>query len=278
LPVLVWLRGDEPYFEEFSLDAETVMQQLGIKRSRLTQISGTELRVGRTRIDRYVRPVYRPCDIADYQKWTRATATHHKSSSLLEQAAQKLEVSSRDFSEQLSDLHEQMDASFGGHLNRLHSQLGTSLRMALQQLAVVSERRHQIRERTHHLNIDKLNLRLGGIGAELGAMQEALAAVADYSPQLGEMHSALCYLQQALLHVQQSQAEQEERLSAQLSVLRDGLLDLHEELRAAKTPPPPRPERCLGRKPPGRAGGTFQRIERSPAPLFIPRPMGKKKP
>ena len=89
-PMIVWLRGDEPYFHEFSLDAEKVMEYLNIKRSRLTQISGKDLRVGRTRIDRYIRPVYRLSDIEDYLQWTRPTASHKKSSKVLEDAAEKL--------------------------------------------------------------------------------------------------------------------------------------------------------------------------------------------
>ncbi len=47
LPMIVWLRGDELYVDEFCLDADAAMKALGIKRSRLTQISGKELRVGR---------------------------------------------------------------------------------------------------------------------------------------------------------------------------------------------------------------------------------------
>src|SRR5690606_18828586 len=57
LPMIVWLRGDEEIASEFTVDAEAAMEFLGIKRSRLTQISGRELRVGRMRIDRYIRPV-----------------------------------------------------------------------------------------------------------------------------------------------------------------------------------------------------------------------------
>lgn len=99
LPMIVWLRGDEPYAEDFNLDAEAAMATLGIKRSRLTQISGKELRVGRKRIDRYVRPVYRTEDIEEYQGWTRATATHQRSSSAIKEAADEL----RQHSQELTD-------------------------------------------------------------------------------------------------------------------------------------------------------------------------------
>ncbi len=92
LPMIVWLRGDEPIADEFVIDAEGAMQMLGIKRSRLTQISGRELRVGRIRIDRYTRPVYRMKDILDYKNWTRSTATHARASAAINDAAKALET------------------------------------------------------------------------------------------------------------------------------------------------------------------------------------------
>ena len=90
MPMIVWLRGDEDYVEEFSIDADGAMKILGIRRSRLTQISGKELRVGRMRIGRYVRPVYRQADLDAYVEWTRPTATHAKSSNLIGEAASEL--------------------------------------------------------------------------------------------------------------------------------------------------------------------------------------------
>lgn len=107
LDMVVWLRGDEPFFNEFSLNADQVMKHLNIKRSRLTQISGKELRVGRTRIDRYIRPVYRPEDIEEYLQWTRPTASHQKSSKVLEEAAQKL---SKEYDSLLSEIDLKMQA------------------------------------------------------------------------------------------------------------------------------------------------------------------------
>lgn len=108
LPMLVWLRGDEPYFNEFSWDAEKVMETLGIKRSRLNQISGKDLRVGRTRINSYIRPIFRPVDVEEYLEWTRPTASHKKSSVVLEEARQKLETRS----EQLVDLFSSQTEDF----------------------------------------------------------------------------------------------------------------------------------------------------------------------
>lgn len=91
LPMVVWLRGDEEHCAEFTLDADDVMTALGIKRSRLTQIAGKDLRVGRMRRGRYVSPVFRPVDVEQYASWTRATASHVKSSTLLNDAAAELQ-------------------------------------------------------------------------------------------------------------------------------------------------------------------------------------------
>lgn len=91
LPLVLWLRGDEAICDEFTVDAETAMHRLGIKRSRLTQISGRELRVGKIRIDRYIRPVYRLIDIENYLQWTRASASHQKSAQAIELAAKKMD-------------------------------------------------------------------------------------------------------------------------------------------------------------------------------------------
>src|SRR6478735_1247545 len=91
LPMIINFRGDEELVDEFNWDAEQVMEFLGIKRSRLTQISGKELRVGRIRRDRYLRPIYRESDVRDYQEWTRATATHQSSSRAIEQAIDSLD-------------------------------------------------------------------------------------------------------------------------------------------------------------------------------------------
>ena len=96
LPMVVILRGDEPYAESFCRDADYVMEKLQIKRSRLTQISGKDLRVGRIRIDRYVRPMYRDEDIEKYQSWTRSPATHKNSSQMIDLAVERLEQKVRN--------------------------------------------------------------------------------------------------------------------------------------------------------------------------------------
>ena len=87
--MVVWLRGDE---EEFILSAEDVMAVLDIKRSRLTQISGRELRVGRRRVDRYLKPFYRPADVYSYQKSTRAALTRQRSAASVSSVADDIET------------------------------------------------------------------------------------------------------------------------------------------------------------------------------------------
>jgi len=111
-PMVVFLRGDEEYFNDFCMNAEQAMQVLGIRRSRLNQISGKELRVGRARIDNYIRPVYRKQDVEEYLKWIRPTATHKKSSDLLNEARSKLEQQSDRLSEQLTSRFESMIETF----------------------------------------------------------------------------------------------------------------------------------------------------------------------
>ena len=93
LPMIVYLKGDEDFASEFSINADEAMSRLGIKRSRLTQISGRELRVGKIRHDRYIRPIYRVEDIESYISWTRPTASHKKSSDLLNQALEAIQTS-----------------------------------------------------------------------------------------------------------------------------------------------------------------------------------------
>jgi len=107
LPLLVWLRGDEPYFDSFTLDADQVMNDLGIKRSRLTQISGKELRVGRKRDGRYVRPVYRAEDVAAYKEWSRAPATQVRSTELVTEMMDRFEENIQNFSNARKEILEE---------------------------------------------------------------------------------------------------------------------------------------------------------------------------
>ena len=92
LPQVVPLKGDEVYFASFNVDADQAMELLGIKRSRLNQISGRELRVGRARVGAYQRALYRSEDIEAYLQWTRATASHKKSSELLSETGEQVSL------------------------------------------------------------------------------------------------------------------------------------------------------------------------------------------
>ncbi len=117
-PLIVWLRGDEPWFTQFDMDADSAMATLGIKRSRLTQIAGRDLRVGRVRVDRYIRPVFRSIDVAAYLNQTRATASHQKSS-------EALQVASLAFNEQIDRFQSTLDAISTNLTAQLNSVLGT---------------------------------------------------------------------------------------------------------------------------------------------------------
>lgn len=117
-PMIVCLRGDEPWFTQFDMDADSTMAALGIKRSRLTQIAGRDLRVGRVRVDRYIRPVFRSIDVAAYLNQTRATASHQKSS-------EAIQVASQAFNEQIDRFQSTLDAISSNLTAQLNSVLGT---------------------------------------------------------------------------------------------------------------------------------------------------------
>jgi len=124
LPMIVWLVGTEPWFSEFSLEADHVMASLGIKRTRLTQIAGRELRVGRVRRGRYISPVFRPEDVEQYLKWSRAPSTHIKSSTMLSEAADTLREQADLLETQFQEIKNNMTAEFENGIRRavLHSE------------------------------------------------------------------------------------------------------------------------------------------------------------
>ena len=134
LPMIVWLTGQESWAEEFSISADEAMNALSIKRSRLTQISGKELRVGRIRIDRYIRPVYRQDDITSYLNWSRATATHKSSSKILEKAVEQL----KDQGQQLHDKVQNLGANLSDQvLERLTNEISQ---------VIIDNQEHQIKK------------------------------------------------------------------------------------------------------------------------------------
>ena len=127
LPMMVWLRGDEEICADFSLEAEEVMLRLGIRRSRLTQISGKELRVGRMRKGRYVSPVFRPADVEAYLNWTRASASHQKSSGLLHDAAEELMQQSARLGERLEAVPQELAEAVNVRISHATAELTSAV-------------------------------------------------------------------------------------------------------------------------------------------------------
>lgn len=116
LPMVVWLRGDEPLCDDFVLEADEVMERLGIRRSRLTQVSGKELRVGRMRKGRYVVPVYRAIDVDAYVAWTRPTASHLKASTVLKDAAETLRSGHDELADKIASVAPDIVAKVGSEV------------------------------------------------------------------------------------------------------------------------------------------------------------------
>ena len=142
LPRIVWLRGDEDHCADFVLDADAVMQTLGIKRSRLTQISGKELRVGRIRRGRYISPVYRQPDVDAYLEWTRASASQLKSASVVTEATAGLLEQSERLSAALHSIPEELTNVIRRDLAQTATSLTAHIHHILEQAHDVS-RQHQ---------------------------------------------------------------------------------------------------------------------------------------
>jgi hypothetical protein len=129
LPLTLWVRGDEDFATDFFLEADDVMQILGIKRSRLTQISGRELRVARRKMGRYVKPFYREADVLQYKSWTRATAAHAKSKNLVDQAIGELKQVAQSVQEGFADQRTAADSDLlMGQVMALSKQLQLLMR------------------------------------------------------------------------------------------------------------------------------------------------------
>jgi hypothetical protein len=224
LPMIVWLRGDEPWFSEFDLDATAVMASLGIKRSRLTQISGHELRVGRIRVDRYIRPIYRSSDIEEYLKWTRATASHQKSSAALKTAVDALEAQTSEISRLIDDSHKSFAKGLEDNLletirsstqeeirvlqsdmsslsksvedssSLIHSELGRNEAIRSTQLNVM-----ELRLDTIESHLSQLSLRISELSGRITALSSAQSESTALSQDANiQMHNLL---QDALVHI-----------------------------------------------------------------------------
>lgn len=191
LPMIVWLRGDEEMVEEFTMDADAAMAFLGIKRSRLTQISGRELRVGRLRVDRYIRPVYRPQDLQAYKAWTRAPISHATSSRVMEEAREKLEHQADELSRILATTLESVEEHFAQTADDMQRQLEalqyeqknmwqqtTTHLLEQMQASLISAR--QILEQRH----DKVE-------SQLLPMQELAQVITQFHGILGHIHGEI---------------------------------------------------------------------------------------
>lgn len=203
-PMIVWLRGDEPWFPEFDTDAEAAMNTLGIKRSRLTQIAGKELRVGRVRVDRYVKPVFRKRDIEQYLNQTRATASHQKSSEILNSAANQLSLQISRFEQRLEVINE-----------NLLSQINSGLQTVLTESLNVSV--NHISELIDSLSGDLIN-RLAILTQE-NMLKHTEPLKKELTKSSSEMTQTLTSLGTEIL---QNQSNQESRLSdvsTQLEIL-----------------------------------------------------------
>ena len=165
LPMVVHLRGDEEWVDQFTVEADEAMAFLGIKRSRLAQISGRELRVGRIRKDRYIRPVYRREDLDRYHRWTRATATHKSSSETIRDSLDEaIEAWSKSFAEILAEHKDNILPAFRSVLELMRRQV----------LEVVDKRHHE-----HGLKVETLMLRQAQIKEVLLAELPMIAGLRD---------------------------------------------------------------------------------------------------
>lgn len=203
LPMILVLRGDEAIVDDFSYDADQAMEFLGIKRSRLTQISGRELRVARIRRDRYIRPVYREADLRDYMEWTRATATHVSSSKAIEQAVESLDDRFNDvlvvLQEKLRQQQEDDQLWMKAELNRVQRSL----------IDGIAPRYPEERPSAAQ---DSLQRRLNGILqglAELAAHGDEKARALEtkldlFLPEIRELHAAQKLLRRDIDDVMQA--------------------------------------------------------------------------
>lgn len=162
MPMVVWIRGDEPYAPEFCIDADEAMNILGIKRSRLTQISGKELRVGRIKVDRYIKPFYRKQDLEEYLKWTRATATHVKSANAINEATQLLSNKAEELCTKLAQTSDDYKNIISDQIKTLNNNISDDYQKTLEQLnTMINTQTTKLQQSLqHHLDIVHKNLDL----------------------------------------------------------------------------------------------------------------------
>lgn len=250
LPMIINLRGDEELVDEFNWDADQVMEFLGIKRSRLTQISGKELRVARIRRDRYLRPVYREADVRDYQEWTRATATHQSSSRAIEQAIDSLDDRFSDilvvlqekllqYEERSTDLlkrqvHKLDEAGFG-RFQELRDEVETQLSMSERQEKQQGRVLDSLMKQTETLEASRQELQ--ELRAFLGTFHQDIRALLVAQQALRrEMEETQSSLQKALQEQTAMSQETWQSLQETLSSLQAGQQQILKQTEKVETP------------------------------------------
>lgn len=227
LPQVVWLRGDEPHCSAFSLDAEAVMQRLGIKRTRLTQISGRELRVGRIRRGRYVAPVYRLEDVEAYAAWTRPTAAHLKSSQVLEDAARALAHQGDAVAERVHDDLEHLLAEVADDFRARGRE---QERLADDRLARLTRRLDELECRAVHEQAtmqEKLVALLDGLTGMRSGLDRVVFFLEVHNRELAETKAAVARLGERTEGL-------EVALEARFAALNDGLAGIQSSVTVAQ--------------------------------------------
>ncbi len=221
LPLIVWLQGDEAYFDQFSLNANEAMELIGIKRSRLTQISGKELRVGRKREGRYIKPYYRHEDVSTYKEWTRATASHSKSSNILEDAAKKL----ADRSDQLEV---KLKEFWVENLSNLKKELGHSGSENLQIFRQFLQSFQEVQAKEFESIIQAFDVQVSKQQASLEPLLEQTPIVSKLSDQFSDLQDEQAALGNSLRTITSTQSQQSDAISSLQSGVKHlaGLLEI----------------------------------------------------
>jgi len=232
-PMIVWLRGDEPWFSQFDLDADTTMAALGIKRSRLTQISGRDLRVGRVRMDRYIRPVYRSLDVEQYLNQTRATASHQKSSDAIKQAMEQL----AEQSNRMLATIDTIGTNFSAQINGVICELVTdSVNKALEPLTAQINALPVDLQSQVNASFDDIQKRMNDSMSEIANSLTTVTSAMQASAR--EQAAALEILTLQIHQTSEKTALMEERLAAWDKMLVQNLQNISSDLAELKKPLP----------------------------------------
>ena len=187
LPMVLILKESDELFNSFNLDAQTVMEELGIKRSRLTQISGRELRVARKKIGQYIRPMYRQEDVNEYKSWSRATATHQKASSMVQQAADSLEQKALDLTKTLTTSIDEFTTLLQDSFHHIRSDI---LQDKLEQKQLLSNLEDRISTTVNHstnIHQEFLQNSSSSILDRISVIEQKLLTLKDIKTSLDEV-------------------------------------------------------------------------------------------